>query len=54
MKILFAHCRYQQTGGEDRVVEAEMAALRGAGFDVSLLARDNKVISTIRDKAKTA
>lgn len=54
MKILFAHCRYQQTGGEDRAVEAEMAALRAAGHDVSLLERDNAVISTIGDKAKTA
>ncbi len=54
MKILFAHCRYQQTGGEDRAVEAEMAALRQAGYDVSILERDNDAIATIWDKAKTA
>ncbi|MEP3115410.1 glycosyltransferase family 4 protein [Nisaea sp.] len=54
MKILFAHCRYQQTGGEDRVVEAETAALRQAGHDVSILERDNDAISTTWDKAKTA
>ncbi|MEP2182873.1 glycosyltransferase, partial [Roseibium sp.] len=54
MKILFAHCRYQQTGGEDRVVEAEMAALRQSGHDVSILERDNDAISTSLDKAKTA
>ena len=54
MKILFAHCRYQQTGGEDRAVEAEVAALREAGHGVSILERDNAVISTIWDKAKTA
>ena len=54
MKILFAHCRYQQTGGEDRAVEAEMAALRGAGHDVAILERDNESISTLRDKAATA
>lgn len=54
MKILFAHCRYQHTGGEDRAVDAEMAALREAGHDVSILERDNAIISTIWDRAKTA
>lgn len=54
MKILFAHCRYQQAGGEDRAVEAEMAALRAAGQEVALLDRDNASIRTAWDAARTA
>ena len=54
MKILFAHCRYQQTGGEDMAVDAEMAALRHAGHDVSILERDNETISTLWDKLTVA
>lgn len=54
MKILFAHCRYQQRGGEDRAVEAEMAALREAGHEVALLDRDNAAILTPLDAARTA
>lgn len=54
MKILFAHCRYQQRGGEDRAVEAEMAALREAGHEVALLDRDNATIRTPLDAARTA
>ncbi|WP_226893575.1 glycosyltransferase [Nisaea sediminum] len=54
MRILFAHCRYQQAGGEDRVVEAEMAALRDAGHEVALLERDNASIRSPWDAARTA
>ncbi|MEQ8334720.1 glycosyltransferase [Nisaea sp.] len=54
MKILFAHCRYQQTGGEDRAVDAEMAALRHAGHEVSILERDNETIATFHDKMTVA
>lgn len=37
MRILIAHVRYRQRGGEDVVVETEAALLRDAGHDVELL-----------------
>lgn len=54
MRILFAHGRYQQRGGEDRAVESEMAALRAAGHEVLLLGRDNDDIRNAWDAAKVA
>lgn len=54
MRILFAHCRYQQRGGEDRAVEAEIAALGAAGHKALLLERDNGTIRGIWDAARTA
>ena len=54
MKILFAHCRYQQLGGEDRAVEAEMAALSESGHEVALLGRNNATIRTPLDMVRTA
>ena len=42
MKILFIHCTYQQSGGEDTVVREEMKLLRSKGVDVSLLSFDNE------------
>lgn len=41
MKILVLHNRYQQAGGEDTVVRAEMALLRDRGDDVELLEENN-------------
>lgn len=44
MKILIAHNAYQQRGGEDVVVEAEAAMLRGFGHDVRVYQRHNDEI----------
>ncbi|UUX52049.1 glycosyltransferase [Nisaea acidiphila] len=54
MRVLFAHCHYKQHGGEDRVVEAEIAALRTAGHEAVLLERDNRSIRSTWDAARTA
>lgn len=54
MRVLFAHCRYQQRGGEDRAVEAEIAALRAAGHEAVLLERDNTSIRGVLNAARTA
>jgi glycosyltransferase involved in cell wall biosynthesis len=43
-RVLLVHNRYQQRGGEDAVVEAEAAQLRGAGLEVELYLRDNDAI----------
>lgn len=40
-RILIVHNRYQQAGGEDRVVEAEADLLREHGHEVYLFADDN-------------
>lgn len=42
--ILIAHNQYRQRGGEDAVVEAEVALLRGHGHSVRLYARHNDEI----------
>lgn len=44
MKILIAHCRYRQRGGEDSVAEAEAELLRSRGHAVQWLLRDNREI----------
>ena len=41
MKILVVHCAYRFRGGEDKVVEEEMALLKQAGHEVSLLEFSN-------------
>jgi glycosyltransferase involved in cell wall biosynthesis len=41
LRILIAHCRYQQAGGEDLVAAAEAALLEKYGHDVRLYERDN-------------
>lgn len=41
-KILFVHNYYQQAGGEDNVVAAEMSLLRERGHEVQLWSVDNK------------
>jgi glycosyltransferase involved in cell wall biosynthesis len=46
MRILFFHNRYQQAGGEDNVVQAEMALLRARGHDVELCEENNDGIVT--------
>lgn len=47
MNILFAHNAYQQLGGEDAVVESEMALLRTRGHAVALYKRHNDELRTI-------
>jgi len=41
MKILLVHNTYQYRGGEDAVVEDELALLRAHGHEVQLYSRDN-------------
>jgi glycosyltransferase involved in cell wall biosynthesis len=41
VKVLVLHNRYQQRGGEDVVVDAEVALLRAHGHDVELFLREN-------------
>jgi glycosyltransferase involved in cell wall biosynthesis len=45
MKILIAHNAYQQRGGEDAVVEAETALLRGHGHDVEVYGQHNDALN---------
>jgi glycosyltransferase involved in cell wall biosynthesis len=52
MKILIAHNRYQQVGGEDAVFENEARLLRSAGHDVDTLVVSNNQIQSLLDKAK--
>jgi glycosyltransferase involved in cell wall biosynthesis len=54
MRILFAHNRYQQFGGEDVVFENEVKLLTAAGHDVRALVVSNAGISSYWDKALTA
>jgi glycosyltransferase involved in cell wall biosynthesis len=42
MKILIAHNRYQQPGGEDAVFDHEMRLLQEAGHSVTTLTEDNR------------
>ena len=44
MRILVAHNRYQQAGGEDRVVQAEVDMLSRRGHDVQFMSFDNDEI----------
>ncbi|MGI4831778.1 MAG: glycosyltransferase family 4 protein, partial [Janthinobacterium lividum] len=54
VKILIAHNRYRQAGGEDAVVAAEAAMLRRQGHEVELLLFDNEAISGVRASAAAA
>jgi glycosyltransferase involved in cell wall biosynthesis len=45
MKILVAHNAYQHRGGEDAVVEAEVALLRDYGHEVALYRQHNDAIN---------
>jgi glycosyltransferase involved in cell wall biosynthesis len=45
-RILIVHSAYQQRGGEDTVVEQEIALLRANGHEVRVYARDNEEIKT--------
>lgn len=54
MKILVVHNRYQQRGGEDSVVDDEIALLRAGGHDVSTVLVTNDTIRTFADKVRAA
>lgn len=47
MRILFVHNAYQQRGGEDSVVEAEVALLRAHGHSVETYFRSNDDVGSI-------
>lgn len=47
MKILVAHNSYQQRGGEDVVVDAEIALLRDHGHEVEFYQRHNDELQTM-------
>ena len=47
MKILIAHNAYQQRGGEDTVVEAEIALLREYGHEVELYGLHNDALNNM-------
>jgi len=52
MRILVAHNRYQQMGGEDVVFDTESTALQTAGHIVERLVFDNASIRTFYDKVR--
>jgi glycosyltransferase involved in cell wall biosynthesis len=54
MRILIAHNRYQQEGGEDGVVRAEAELLRKNGNTVELLEEDNSSINGLSQAVRTA
>lgn len=54
MKILIVHNRYQQRGGEDSVVDDEIAILRAGGHDVATVLVTNDAIASFADKARAA
>ena len=47
MNILFVHNAYQNFGGEDAVVDMEMALLRSRGHAVQLYQRHNDELHTL-------
>lgn len=53
MRILVAHNRYQQPGGEDVVFENETAMLEEAGHDVHRYEVHNDLIASVPDKLRT-
>jgi glycosyltransferase involved in cell wall biosynthesis len=54
VKILVLHNYYQQSGGEDVVLEQEKSLLESRGNQVQVLALANESISSRRDQFKTA
>lgn len=47
MRILFVHNTYQHRGGEDSVVEAEIALLRSCGHAVEIYSRSNDDVASM-------
>lgn len=54
MKILFAHNRYQQLGGEDLAAKVERELLQSQGHTVELFEADNAELVGFARKAKAA
>ena len=54
MKLLFVHNAYQQRGGEDAVVDSEVALLRAHGHSVSEYRRDNREIEAAAPMSRAA
>ncbi|MGA3131259.1 MAG: glycosyltransferase family 4 protein [Terracidiphilus sp.] len=54
MKVLMVHNRYQQRGGEDAVVDAEVRLLVANGIEVQRLEVDNDSIHGLRGKMRTS
>jgi glycosyltransferase involved in cell wall biosynthesis len=53
MRVLVVHNAYQHKGGEDTVMEAEVALLRSKGHEVALFSKHNDVLAGM-SKAKAA
>lgn len=53
MNILVVHNKYQQRGGEDAVVEAEMELLANAGHSINVAVVSNDGVSGLPAKART-
>ncbi len=54
MRILIAHNAYQLAGGEDAVVDAESALLRGHGHEVEIYRRHNDELKIMRSTVAAA
>ena len=54
LRVLVAHCAYQQRGGEDAVVEAEVDLLRVRGYAVATYLRRNDDVATLPTAALAA
>jgi glycosyltransferase involved in cell wall biosynthesis len=54
IRVLLAHCRYRERGGEDEVVESEAELLRSRGHAVEFLVRDNRDIASPTEAATAA
>ena len=54
MKVLMVHNRYQQRGGEDSVVDAEVRLLAANGVDVRRFDADNDAIHGLRAKIQVS
>ena len=54
MKVLMVHNRYQQRGGEDAVVEAEVRLLAANGIEVQRLDADNDAIQGLVSKIQVS
>ena len=54
MKVLMVHNRYQQRGGEDAVVDAEVHLLGSNGIDVQRFDADNDSIHGLRAKLQVS
>ena len=53
MKVLFVHNKYQEKGGEDAVLDAEMNLLNGHSHQVFLAQQDNNIINSSFSRVNT-